>query len=221
MKNGIIVLFLTLCFLSSKGQILYGGTGTTISKLNFKNSEGAKLEGVRGSNKGTFCIGVRYPLFQTAFHVSAEASLQHYYAQASDPVLRNYYAWDGSFASGGILFDYEFFKPLFAYYQKSGFSVSLKALMNAEFLTGGYQNINDQLTALRKAPEFEEPFYFVGGGVSANYYFNKFFYANLQYLYRKTILIDDYSGKQQVGFVTHSITIGGGYNFGMLSNKNK
>lgn len=65
---------------------------------------------------------------------------------------------------GGILFDYELFKPQFAYYQKSGFSVSLKALMNAEFFNRRLSKYKRSVIGfLRKAPgKLDEPFYFVG-----------------------------------------------------------
>jgi hypothetical protein len=221
MRTIVILLFLTMNFMAAKSQSIYFGTGKTIAKLNFKDTEGNSLKGLQGSNEGTFYLGGRYPLFNTAFNISGDVSYQHYISKGSDPSVGTYFECDGTFVGTNLGFDYEFLKPNFAFYKKQAFSFCLKTSLGAEFLIDGMQNANNQIRDLKNAPEFKEPFYFVRGGVSGIYYFSKEIYAFIQYMGGRSILIGDYKNKQQVYFTTHSITIGLAYNFVYARPNNK
>jgi hypothetical protein len=213
MKNYILFVFLTLSVMAVDGQNIYFGLGKTIAKLKFNNTEGTSLQGLKGSNENTFYLGGRYPLAKTAMHLSADVAYQQYYAQGSDPVQGNYYSWDTKFLGLNFGFDYELFKPNFAFYKKQAFSVCLKASAGTEFLINGIQNVNNQLTSLKGADEYDRPFYFARGGISVNFYFSKELFAFAQYLGGRSILIGEYTNKQQAFYITHSITFGVSYNF--------
>jgi len=221
MKNFITLIFLTLSYLAGNSQSVYFGLGKTLAKLTFKDTEGNSLGGLKGSQEGTFYLGGRYPLFKTAFHISGDASYQRYLSEGSDPVLGNYYAWDATFAGANLGFDYEIHKPNFAYYKKQAFSFCLKTSLGAEFLMDGTQNVNNQISNLKGADEYDQPFYFVRGGASVNFYFSKEICAFVQYMGGKSILFGDYTNKQQAAYVTHSITVGVAYNLLYTNVSNK
>lgn len=220
MKKHLLILVLIAIIFELKSQSVYFGTGKTIAKLTFKNEQGEKLKGTKGSNESTFHLGMRTPLFRSAFHISGDASYQHYFAFGSDPSVGNYYEWDGIFAGANLGLDYELFKPNFAYYKKNGISVSLKAMFTAEFLIDGTQNFNNHIYDLNKAPEYKEPFYFARGGLCLNYYFSKEIVVMLQYLGGKSFMLSGTGNKQQVSYITHSLTVGASYNFFYQNNGN-
>lgn len=102
----ITLLLLTLTVLFAKSQNIYFGTGKTISGIEFKNTDGEILKGLKGSNENHFILGYRMPFAESKFHVSADVSYQRYISEGSNPELGSYFKWDGNFVGANLNFDY-------------------------------------------------------------------------------------------------------------------
>jgi hypothetical protein len=211
MKCAGLFMFMVFAVNQIYGQSLYVCLGKTNAKIQFKDTEGSNLAGLNASQEGAFWLGARTPIKASEFHVSADVSYQRYINNGSEPVSKNYYAWDATFVGLQLGIDYEFLKPKFAYFKKQAFSVCAKLTLGPEFLLKGTQNVNNQLTDLKGADEFDKPFFYARGGVSGNYYFSKEFCAYIQYLGGKSFLLGDYSNQQQAGYITHSLMVGFAY----------
>lgn len=208
MKKILGCFLLIMCVLAASGQIIYMETGKVISSLNYKNSNGTSLDGLKGSNQNSLGLGYRMAIRQSSFHFSYGALYNRYGAMGSDPVLGNYFEWDVTYLGANMGLDYEFFKPESSYNEQHGFSFYLKMSVAAEFLLAGTQNINNQVYDLRGEEEFDKPLYFLRGGVGVNYYISKAYVVFAQYMGGTNILIGDNKNKEQLQFLTHNISVG-------------
>jgi hypothetical protein len=208
MKKVFGCLFLSLFVLTSKGQMLYFETGKMISKFQYQNSQGESLKDLKGANYNNVCVGVRYSLFQTPLHLSLDAAYNKYGSRGSDPVLGNYYEWDVTYLGGSLGLDYEFFKPPVNYNEQHGFSFYIKASIASEFLINGTQNINNQLSDLKGAEDFDKPLYIVRGAVGLNYYISRTYVVFAQYMGGRNFLIGNYNNKEQLHIISHNISVG-------------
>jgi len=194
--------------ITASGQIIYFETGKTISSFDYKNTAGASLQNLKGSNQNSLAVGLRMPLNQTAWHLSFDAAYNRYVVKGSDPILGNYFEWDVNYLGANFGIDYEFYKPPENYNEQHGFSFYIKASVAAEFLLNGTQNLNNQINDLAGVEEFDKPFYFIRGGVGLNYYINKSYVVFAQYTGGRSFLIGNYKDKEKLNLVTHNISIG-------------
>ncbi len=208
MKKVFGCLLTALFVFTANGQMVYFGTGKTISDFEYKNSKGTSLNNLYGSNHNSLCLGLRYSLFQTACNLSCDATYNEYGAKGSDATLGNYYQWDVTYLGANLGVDYEFFKPHFYLNEQNGLSFYLKASVASEFLLDGIQNLNNQLYNLSGVKDFDKPLYFIRGGVGLNYYLSKEYVIFLQYLGGRSFLIGNYENKGQLHIVTNNISVG-------------
>ncbi|HEX2921545.1 MAG TPA: hypothetical protein VHO50_10315 [Bacteroidales bacterium] len=201
------VLFLFL-FISLQAQQFYIQYGPVLSQFDYVDSEGEELGDLRSSNKNSLGAGGRISLFHTPAHISLGLSNDRFASTSTDPILGNYSEWDASFLGINFGADYEFFKPEIRNIDRNGFSFCLKAGMSADILINGKQKLNNQLYDLKNVEEFDEPVWFVKGGVIFNYYFTRSYKAFVEYMFGKSFLIGDYTNQEQLKYTTHSIGLG-------------
>lgn len=216
MKKIFILLLLTSWIASSQGQILYFSAGKTISSFLYKNSEGVKLQNLRGTDHNTLCAGGLIPLSTSPLYLSLDATYQKYNAEGSDPVLGNYYAWQGSFLGANLGLDYEIKTRRNRVNDERGLFFMIKTAVSAEFLLFGTQNINNMIYDLKGAPEFDKPFYFLRGGFSVNYRVSRVYSVYLQYMGGMSFLIGNYTNKERLQLATHTVSVGMAFD---LSNR--
>lgn len=208
MKKIFSCFLFFLFVLAANGQIIYMETGKIMSAFDYKDSKGNLLSNLKGSTQNNHGLGIRMPLFESNFHISCGAMYNKYGASGSDPVLRNYYEWEITNLGANLGFDYEFFKPSYKSNNRNGFSFCLKIAGSTEFLLNGTQNLNDEIFDLKKKEEFDKPFYFLRGGVSANYYVSKIIIVFVEYMGGKSFLFGNYKNSEQLRITTHNISVG-------------
>jgi len=208
MKRVIFSLVFALFIMTSNGQILYFGVGKTFSNFKYKDSQGTSLNHLKGYNQASYCVGGRYSLFYSPWHVSFDAMYNRYGAKGSDPKLGNYYEWDVTNLGANIGIDYEFFRPPVNYNEQHGLSLFVRVTVGADFLLDGTQNLNNNLTDLKGVEEFDKPFYFVKGIIGVNYYLSKTYMVFAQYAEGRSFLVGNYKGKEQLNIITHNISLG-------------
>lgn len=208
MKKFALGAFLVLLGLSSVGQIINFETGKVLSRFDYKNSSGDKLEGLKSDVYSNLGAGARFPLFNTNFHALLNANYNRYGAKGSDPVLGNYYEWDVKYIGVCFGFDYEFNRPEVTRNEQHGFSYYIRAAISTEFLMDGMQNLNNQISNLKGVEEFDRPIYSARATLGFNYYINKTYILFGQYTGGRSFLIGDYANKEQLRFTTHSLSIG-------------
>ncbi|MFA6401299.1 MAG: hypothetical protein WCX31_06695 [Salinivirgaceae bacterium] len=208
MKKIIFLSILLGSLLTAQSQQIYMDFGKTFSTFEYKNSEGNELVNMIGTNQNNLGVGYRHCIQKTGFHVLGGVSYQKYGAQASDTILDNYYKWDATYIGANAGFDYEFFKPEFNYSERYRFTLYLRGMIAAEFLMQGTQIVNNQLTDLKGVEEFNQPLYFARGAIGGKYYLSKSLSVYAQYMGGKSFLFGDYSNKEQLRIITHSINVG-------------
>ena len=208
MKQVLGYILLSFGIMSANGQIIYFGMGKTISAFDYKNSAGVPLNNLKSNEHGSLTLGFRYPMFQTASHVSCNMDYFKYNSKGSDPILGNYYTWDFNNLGVNLGVDYEFFKPSIKMSDQKGLSFYIKAATAAEFLLNGTQNINNRIYDLKGVEQFDKPFYFLRGGIGVNYYLSKTYLIFIQYMGGRSFLIGNYDHEEQLHLITHNVTIG-------------
>lgn len=201
-------LLTTLLATAIQAQQLYLDMGKSISSFDYHNSEGVKLKNLTGGPQNIMGLGYRMPLFATSLHVSAGATYNSYQAEGSDGDYGNSYSWDATFVGTNLGIDYEFLEPGTRYNDRQGFSFCLKGQVAGEFLVHGMQRLNDDIINLKGVEQFDKPFLFLKGGVSANYYISKNLIVYLQYMGGRSILPQSSKNEENLAFITHNFSLG-------------
>lgn len=205
----IFCFFLLTCLLSTaNGQQIYLETGKVLSSFDYKNSAGAPLGDLKGTSQNSLGLGFRMPVLQSAFHVSLGVSNDKFGATSTDPALGNYSEWNVSYIGVNLGVDYEFLKPPVVSNDRQGFSFFVKGICATDFLINGKQRLNNMVFNLSGVEEFDKPVYFLKGGVGVYYYITRSYIAFSQYMFGRSILLGNYSGQEQLHYVTHTITVG-------------
>jgi hypothetical protein len=215
-KLFICLLFISLS-VSLSSQQLYLEAGKVISSFAYKDSEGNTPEDLDGTIQGSIGFGYRFALMSSAWHLSFEVSNNNYGATSSDQTLGNYSEWDVSYLGLNLGVDYEFFKPEIYNAERQGFSFYLKGMIATEFLLSGKQKTNNQVFDLKGAEEFDQPAYFVKAGTGLNYYITRNSVVSVQYIFGRSILFGDQSGKEQLHYNTHTLSLG--FSIRLFNNK--
>lgn len=208
MKKIFSCFLLTILTLAANSQIIYFETGKLFSTIHYKNSNGVRLDNLKGNIENSLALGYRQSINSSNFHYLVGISYNSYGAKGSNPVLGNYYEWDATYAGINLGLDYEFFKPKVINNNQSGLSFCVRTTISPEFLLNGTQNLNDQLYNLKGAEEFDKPLYFLRGGIALNYYISRSFIIFGSYMGGTNILIGDYKGRERLHFVSNYISIG-------------
>ncbi len=203
-----IVLF-TLYILTANSQIIYLEIGKVITSFDYQNSAGYTLDNLSGPIQNNLGLGVRMPIYKTAWHISLEGTYNTYDIKGSDPTLGNYYEWNVEYIGADLGIDYESFKPDRVNHNvQDGFSFYIKGIIASDFLVNGVQILNNQVFELSDKEEFDKPIYFIKGSIGLNYYISPTYIVFLQYMYSKSFLIGNYNNKEQLRFINHTINIG-------------
>jgi hypothetical protein len=208
MQKLLCCFLFSIVVLAASSQTVYVETGKILSSFNYKNSHGNALSNLKGSNQNNLGLGFRKPINQSNFHYSFGLAYNKYGAMGSDPILGNYYEWGVTYLGVNAGLDYEFFKPLLGFTEQHGFSFHIKTSIASEFLLDGTQNLNDQIYDLQGQEEFDKPFYFVRGGIGINYYLSRTYVLFAEYMGGTSVLIGNYSNKEQLRIITQNFSIG-------------
>lgn len=210
------LLFISLS-ISLNSQQLYLEAGKVISSFVYKDSEGDTPEDLKGTIQGSIGLGYRFALMSSAWHLSFEVSNNNYGATNSDQSLGNYSEWDVSYLGLNIGVDYEFYKPEIYNAERQGFSFYLKGIVATEFFLSGKQKTNNQVFDLKGVEEFDQPVYFLKAGTGLNYYISRNNVVFVQYIFGRSILFGDQSGKEQLNYNTHTLSLG--FSIRLFNNK--
>jgi hypothetical protein len=208
MKKLFGCFLLTLWFFSANGQIIYFETGKLFSTIRYKDSNGTKLDNLKGTSENSLALGFRHAIGSSKFNYLAGVSYNRYGAKGSNPVLGNYYEWDVKYAGINLGLDFDFFRPKVINNNQSGLSLCIRTTISPEFFLDGYQNLNDRIYDLKGAEDFDKPLYFLRGGVVLSYYISRSFIIYGSYMGGTNILIGDYKGQEQLHFNANNLSIG-------------
>ena len=208
MKKIFGLLLFALLILTVNGQQIYFEAGKVISLFDYKNSASTSLSDLKGTTQSSLGLGFRMPLFKSSSHLSLGVSNNKYGATSSDPVLGNYSEWDVSYLDVNLGVDYEFFKPEMKNADRYGFSVYVKGICAADFLLKGKQRLNSQVFDLSGIEEFDKPVFFLRGAVGVYYYITRSYVPFLQYMFGRSFLVGNYTGQEQLRYLTHTVSIG-------------
>ena len=174
------ILLFTLIFFgvnSLMSQQIYLETGKTISSFEYRNSNYETLDNLQSSNHTYVNIGYRRPFYyDKGVFININASYNGYGAIGSDRSFDNYFEWDLSYLGVNVLFDFELFTP-------GNFIFIAKAGASMEFLVQGSQTINNQVYNLSGEDDFDNPLYFLKGGLGIQYKVSETITVFNQYMY--------------------------------------
>jgi hypothetical protein len=187
---------------------LYLEAGKVASSFAYKDSEGNSPDDLNGAIRGSFGLGYRHAIMNSAWHLSFEVSNNNYGATNSDQTLGNYSEWEVSYLGLNLGVDYEFFKPEIYNADRQGFSFYLKGIMATEFLLSGKQTTNSSVYDLKGVEEFDQPVYFLKAGTGLNYYITRTSVVFAQYIFGRSILFGDQTGREKLNYNTHTLTLG-------------
>jgi hypothetical protein len=210
------LLFISLS-ISLNSQQLYLEAGKVMSAFAYKDSEGNTPDDLKGTIQGNIGLGYRLALSGSPWHLSFEISNNNYGATSSDQNLGNYSEWDVSYLGLNLGVDYEFFKPEIHNAERQGFSFYLKGIAATEFFLSGKQATNAQVFDLKGVEEFDQPVYFLKAGTGLNYYITRSNVVFIQYIFGRSILFGDQSGKEQLHYNTHNLSLG--FSIRLFNNK--
>jgi len=206
MKKLFGCLLFIIYVMTAGGQQVYFGTGLVISSFDYENSAGDQITDLKGNYSGGLELGFRMRLMESGLHLSLAATHNKYNATSSDPVLGNFNDWNVAYVGANLLADYELFTPMV--HNSERLTLFLKGGVSADFLITGKQRMNSQVYDLHGVEEFDKPVYFVKAGLGANYYLSGKYLVFGQYMFGNSILIGNYSGQEQLKYLTHSIIFG-------------
>jgi hypothetical protein len=201
------LLFASLVSIVSSQQ-LYLEAGKVISSFDYKNSDGNSPGDLTGTFQNNLGVGTRISVLKSPWHISPGVAYNKYGAKSSDQELGNYSEWEGTYLGVNLGVDYEFLKPPMTNADRDGFSFYVRGIFETDFLLNGSQRNNNQVFDLAGVEEFDKPVYFLKGGAGVNYYITRSYVAFAQYTYGRSILFGNYSGREQLRFITHCVSIG-------------
>lgn len=169
MKRSLFLILLCISISGVYGQQVYVEMGSALSRFDYRNSKGEKLDNLHGGNH--FLIKAGYhsvtPVYRLNF--SAGMSYSGYVSRGSDDITGNFYDWDANYLGIDLGADYEVIKKKFTSASMSELSVYLKATVSPEILVHGTQVINEQVYNLVGVEQFKYPFFFARGGAGISY----------------------------------------------------
>lgn len=200
----ILILISFLCFTSVFSQQLYIEAGTTVSKFDYKNSQGEPLDNLLSKPNTYLAMGYRHVINNAkTLYVSIGGLYNGYGAIGSDNRLNNYFEWDVSYLGVNAGLDIRLF-------QLRDFSFYLKGAVAFEFLIRGTQTVNNQVFNLVGEDEFNNNIIFTRGSFGMQYPIssNTSIFAN--YTYGRTVLIGNANAvdNEQLNLNTHQFGLG-------------
>jgi len=213
MKHITTTLFFLLLSLTISSQQLFVEAGKIASSFDFKNSQGTVLENLQATTQNYIGVGYKHTLFKEDLNISLGVTHNSYGAIGSDMALNNFFEWDVDYLGFNLGLDYALFNV-------EDLTFYIKGNTSVEFLIQGTQTINNQVFNLVGLEEFDNTAIFFRGGAGITYPVSQKAQMYLQYLYGKSLALNDDSGNSQEELKINTNTIG----IGMLidiSSKNK
>jgi hypothetical protein len=215
MKKTTALILTSLLSLSLNAQQISLEYGKVISRFDYKNSKGERLDNMQGSTDNHVAIGFNLPVSKADLYILSGIALNKYGAQCSDEILGNYYEWKLNYLDVNVGVGYEFLKSnsqlnLKNTNSESSFTFYAQICTGAEFLLQGNQTINNQVYNLKGAEQFNKPLIFVQGGIGAKYYASKSISVFVQYMGGKSFSLfkSDSGDHEKLNFITHCISLG-------------
>lgn len=202
MKNLVIAIIFFLSVSSNVwSQHIFFEAGKTSSSFDFKNSLGVSLENLEATTQNYLGIGYKRPLFSENLLISLGIAHNSYGAIGSDPALNNFFEWDVDYLGLNLGLEFTLFKV-------EDFTFYIKANSALEFLIQGTQTINNQVFNLVGLEEFDNTAIFFRAGAGVTYPISQKASIYLQYLYGKSLALNDDSSSSQEELKINTNTIG-------------
>jgi hypothetical protein len=215
MQKTTLIICIILLSISINAQQISLEYGKVISKFDYKNSNGERLQNMQGSTDNHLSVGFNLPIRKSDLYFLSAIALNKYSAQCSDEILGNYYEWKVNYLDANLGIGYEFLKSNSQINFKntnseSAFTFYAQLSTGVEFLLQGNQTINNQVYNLKGVEQFNKPLIMAHGGIGAKYYASKSISVYLQYMGGKSFsLFKSSSGdKEKLNYITHTISIG-------------
>lgn len=219
MKKLFYLITLSFLSVSLHAQQFNFEFGKTISKFDYKNSEGLRLENLNGNTENHLALGFKQPIKRSDFYYLAGLFYNKYGAISSDYNAGNYYKWEVNYLGFNIGFGYEFLK---LDYQRNyrnvnseeAFTFYIQLNTGAEMLVQGNQTINNQVINLKGVEQFDKPLILGLGSIGVNYYATRTVFVFAQYTGGKSFSVfkSNSGDTEKLNFITHTISLGIGIN---------
>lgn len=184
--------------------------GKSVSKFQFQDSQGDKLENLQGTDNFFMTLEYRQNILNKIFKNNLFTDLgivyNRYGSTGSDPALDLYYAWDVSYLGINLGLDYAFYRP-------GDFTFYAKMTASPEFMIRGTQTLNEQVYSLVGEDDFDSPIFFFRGGLGVQYKISGQTSAYIQYMGGKSFSINN--DAEKLNMIAHNI------GFGVLINLSK
>ena len=165
MNKKLLFYFIYLISISSFGQQIYVGVGSTISSFDYLNSRGEPLNNLQPKTKGYFDIGYR-----AAFNPTGNRKFQFRVG-----AFYSGYGAVGNLVEPEVFFEYNvnFLGPKagldFLILDVARFKLVAEVSLAGEFMVEGTQILNNELYNLQGEEEFRNFNFFARGGFSLMY----------------------------------------------------
>jgi hypothetical protein len=210
MRKFLCFVLFSVSALYAYGQQIYFETGTSVSKFDYKNSDGESLANMFGSNHFFMQAGYHTISPVERLNYSAGLSYNTYGSQSSDSTLGNYFEWNVNYIGVDLGIDYEIYKRRFIHNSLSDLSVYIKATITPEFLLHGTQTINNRVYNLNGIEQFKYPFLFARGGIGVSYALSSLITVYAEYMGGKgfPLKFGDSADKEKLRITNHNIGFG-------------
>jgi hypothetical protein len=182
MKKITLVLLLLAASGITTAQELYVEGGKTSSSLDYRNSQGEKLQNLQQTNHNFMAFGYRGRVI-TNNETMGSIGFRYagYGAIGSDNSVGNFMEWNVNYMEFIMGLDHKLFSI------KKG-SIYIKGSTSVGFMIQGSQTLNNTVVNLKKVEEFDKPLidFRLGAGFSHPISENLSFYV--QYIYGKSLV---------------------------------
>ena len=173
MKYLILSIFLIL-FSTCYAQQIMSEIGRVNTTFKYTNSDDESLENLHSDTDFSYALGYRMTLGNSVY-LRGGLVFNRYNNHGSDPVYDNLYEWKTSYAGIQLSPEYQFLN-------KKKIRFLAIGSIEPQFLINGTQTINSQIFDLKGIEQFDKPFLFLKGGISANYCLDEKVALSLRYM---------------------------------------
>ncbi len=199
MKYLTLFTFLFL-FNPIQAQQLMSEIGRVNTTFLYTNSDNEALENLYSETDFSYALGYRMTLSESIY-LRAGLVFNRYNNQGSDPVYDNLYEWKTSYAGLQISPEYQFLN-------RKKIRVLAIGSIEPQFFIKGTQTINKQIFDLKGIEQFDKPFLFWKGGLSANYCLDEKVVLSLRYMLGKGNPLGKSADDETLKLKTSTFSIG-------------
>jgi len=199
MRYLTLILFLFLYSTIHAQQFMYE-IGRVNATFIYSNSDNESLDNLYSETDFSYAFGYRMTLSKS-FYLRIGLVYNGYNNRGTDPVHDNIYEWKTSYAGLQVSPEYQFLNG-------KKFKMLVIGSIEPQFFLKGTQIINRQIYDLKGIEQFDRPFLFWKGGVSANYCLDKNVALSVRYMLGQGNPLGESSDSEILKLKTSTFSVG-------------